>query len=75
MSGSGADDEDRAEAARTILAVAHGLGMEVIAEGVETPGQARALSEMECDYALGPRFSRPIDANGAGAILAAEPVW
>ena len=75
VSGAGAGDEDRAEVVRTILGVAHGLGMEMIAEGVETPEQARALAEMECDYAVGPRFSRPVDADGAGAILAAEPVW
>lgn len=74
-SRAGVRDEDRDEVVRTILAMAHGLGIEVIVEGVETPEQARALAEMECDYALGPRFSRPVDANGAGAILAAEPVW
>ena len=72
---AGAGDEERTEVARTILALAHGLGMEVIAVGVETPEQADALSEMDCDYALGPRFSRPVDADGAKAILAAEPVW
>ena len=75
VNGAGAGDEDPAEVVRTILAVAHGLGMEVIAEGVENPEQAHSLSEMECDYALGPRFSRPVDADGAVAILAAEPVW
>lgn len=75
VSGVGAGNGDRAEVVRTILAVAHGLGMEVIAEGVETPEQAHALSEMECDYALGSRFSHPVDADGAGTILAAEPVW
>ena len=75
VSEVGAGDEDPAEVVRTILAVAHGLGMEVIAEGVENPEQAHSLSEMECDYALGPRFSRPVDADGAVAILAAEPVW
>ena len=75
VGGAGAGDEDRAEVARSILALAHGLGMEVIAEGVETPEQARALSDMECDYAVGSRFSRPVDARGAEAILAAEPSW
>ncbi len=66
---------DQAEVARTILAVARGLGMEVMAEGVETIEQTRALQEMECDYARGPRFSQPVDAEGAEAILAGEPSW
>jgi EAL domain-containing protein (putative c-di-GMP-specific phosphodiesterase class I) len=49
--------------------------MEVVAEGVQTHEQMRALSEMYCDYAQGPRFSRPVDADRAEAILAAEPSW
>nr|MDP9480761.1 EAL domain-containing protein [Actinomycetota bacterium] len=49
--------------------------MDAVAEGVETEGQLELLKEMECDYAQGYRFSRPVDSEGAWAILAAEPVW
>lgn len=69
------ETEDRAEVARTILTVAHEFGMEVLAEGVQTHEQMRELSEMDCDYAQGPRFSQPVDAEKAKAILAAEPLW
>ena len=72
---TGAETEDRAEVARTILTVAHEFGMEVLAEGVQTHEQMQALREMECDYALGPRLSRPVGAERAEAILAAEPTW
>ncbi|MGI9048919.1 MAG: putative bifunctional diguanylate cyclase/phosphodiesterase, partial [Rubrobacteraceae bacterium] len=69
------EKKDRAEVVRTILTVAHEFGMEVVAEGVQTHEQMRALSEMYCDYAQGPRFSRPVDADRVEAILAAEPSW
>ena len=72
---TGLEKRDSAEVARTILAVAHEFGMEVVAEGVQNREQMRTLSEMYCDYAQGPRFSRPVDAEKAEAILAAEPSW
>lgn len=68
-------EEDPAELARTILTVAHELGLEVMAEGVDSSEQLRVLSEMECDYAQGNRFSHPVDNEGVEAILAAEPSW
>jgi diguanylate cyclase (GGDEF)-like protein len=68
-------DENQEELARTILTVAHELGLEVLAEGVDTPEQSRILSEMECDYAQGNRFSHPVNTKGAEAILSAEPFW
>lgn len=68
-------DEDPAEIARTVLTVAHELGLEVLAEGLDTSEQLQVLSEMECDYAQGTHFSHPVDTKGAEAILAAEPSW
>jgi len=55
---TGWENKDRVEVARTILTVAHEFGMEVVAESVQTHEQMRTLSEMYCDYARGPRFSR-----------------
>jgi diguanylate cyclase (GGDEF)-like protein len=60
---------------QTIVALAHNLGMQVIAEGVETEGQVERLKEMGCQYAQGYFFSRPVDGDSASALLDAdEPV-
>jgi diguanylate cyclase (GGDEF)-like protein/PAS domain S-box-containing protein len=48
---------------RNTIALAHDLGMSVVAEGVETEAQRRLLLEMGCDYAQGFLFSRPVDAD------------
>ena len=74
MGGAGGPEEG-VEIVRTILTMAHQLGMDAVAEGVETEGQLEILKEMECDYAQGYRFSRPVDAEGVGAILDVEPAW
>jgi EAL domain-containing protein (putative c-di-GMP-specific phosphodiesterase class I) len=71
----GVETENRAEVVRTILTMAHEFGMEVVAGGVQTHEQMQALSEIDCDYAQGPRFSQPVNAEKAEAILAAEPSW
>ena len=44
---------------RTIVGMAHALGMRVVAEGVETAGQVRALREMSCNEIQGFLISRP----------------
>jgi diguanylate cyclase (GGDEF)-like protein/PAS domain S-box-containing protein len=65
------DGEGR-EIIRTIMALAQGLELQVIAEGVETDEQAGALKELRCDYAQGYKYSRPVPAEQAEALLAAE---
>jgi diguanylate cyclase (GGDEF)-like protein len=49
--------------ARTIVALGHGLGLKVVAEGVETEQQRRILLEQGCDLAQGYLFSRPLPAE------------
>lgn len=53
----------------TILALADTLGMEAIAEGVETAEQATKLQELNCRYAQGFFFSRPLDTASAEAFI------
>ena len=53
-----------------IVLMAHKLGMVVVAEGVETAGQAEVLRAMGCDFAQGYYYSKPVDLEGAESLLA-----
>jgi len=66
--GLGEDVEDTA-IVHTIIELAHTLGLEVIAEGVETEEQARLLSEMGCDLAQGYHFARPLPPDEIPGVL------
>jgi len=59
-----------AEIVQTILALAHDLGMKVVAEGIETDEQLSKLKAMECEYGQGYLFTKPIDSQMAGNLLA-----
>jgi EAL domain-containing protein (putative c-di-GMP-specific phosphodiesterase class I) len=54
---------------RAITRLAHELGMEVIAEGVETERQASCLKSLDCGYGQGNWFSRPLDAESVTAMM------
>jgi len=58
--------------ARTIVLLAHNLGMEVIAEGVETTKQLSELRSLNCQYAQGYLFSQPQEASSAEALVVLE---
>jgi len=53
----------------SILDMARVLGLEVVAEGVETADQADFLRTRNCDFAQGYLFSHPIDAATFGTLL------
>ena len=48
---------------KAIIRMAHELGMQVVAEGVETPTQRDLLAEAGCDYGQGYLFARPMPAE------------
>jgi diguanylate cyclase (GGDEF)-like protein/PAS domain S-box-containing protein len=58
-----------AEIIRTIVSLASNLGMDVVAEGVETGEQVIQLSGLNCEYVQGYLISRPIDAEAARALI------
>ncbi|CAN5176951.1 hypothetical protein BH24PSE2_BH24PSE2_21290 [soil metagenome] len=62
---------DRAIVTATI-ALAHGLGLKVTADGVETEWQKRFLKQAECDYAQGRHYSQPLDGDAAARLLNAR---
>ena len=55
---------------KAIVSLAHNLGMEVIAEGVETRAQADALRALGCRRGQGFLFSQPVPAEDAERLLA-----
>jgi diguanylate cyclase (GGDEF)-like protein len=59
---------------RFIIGLAHGLGMRVTAEGVETSKQAAWLEEQGCDRLQGYFFSRPVGPDGIPGIIARSPM-
>ena len=61
-----------AEIVRTIVSLAKALQMEVIAEGVENPGQLHQLRELEVQSAQGYFFSRPLDAQAFRELVVAR---
>jgi len=58
---------------QAIVAMAHRMGLHVVAEGVETAPQALALRDTGCDQAQGYHYARPLDAAEAGSFLAPGP--
>jgi EAL domain-containing protein (putative c-di-GMP-specific phosphodiesterase class I) len=54
----------------SIAALAHNLGMDVIGEGVETPGQLEELRVLRCEYGQGNLFSSAMDDGAASRFLA-----
>jgi len=58
-----------------IIALAHVLGMETIAEGVETAEQLRALRDLGCDMAQGNYLSEPLTDEELPGFLATDPRW
>ncbi len=60
---------------RTIVALAHALGMDVIAEGVETAAQLAKLRAIGCEYGQGYFFAKPLPSDEATALMASEPQW
>ena len=60
---------DDATIVRTVIAMAHSLGLEVCAEGVETPEQLAFLRQERCDRIQGFLYARPMDPARLTAFL------
>jgi predicted signal transduction protein with EAL and GGDEF domain len=54
---------------RSLISLAHDLGMEVIAEGAETDSDAVELYQLGCEYARGAYFGEPMSGDDAKTLL------
>ena len=63
------DDVDDKAIVGAIISMARSLGVQTLAEGVETPGQLEFLRECGCDEAQGYYFSRPVPADALADLL------
>jgi diguanylate cyclase (GGDEF)-like protein/PAS domain S-box-containing protein len=67
--GKVTDDAGDAAIVRSLIAMAHNLGLEVIAEGVETEAQAAFLLNEQCEEAQGYLYAKPLPAADFEAYL------
>jgi diguanylate cyclase (GGDEF)-like protein/PAS domain S-box-containing protein len=64
------DDDTSVDVVRAVASLAHALGLEVLAEGVETDEQLARLREADLDRAQGYLFSRPLSEEALARLLA-----
>jgi diguanylate cyclase (GGDEF)-like protein len=67
--------DERPEIVEAIVSLAHNLGMDVTAEGIETAEQLARLRELGCEHGQGYYFARPMPADAAEAMLRRDPRW
>jgi diguanylate cyclase (GGDEF)-like protein/PAS domain S-box-containing protein len=72
---SGGGEGNTMEIARTIMPMAKNLRLDVVAEGVETIEQVTLLKRLQCKYAQGYYFSKPLAPEEVAPILSEEPSW
>ncbi|MEJ2465960.1 MAG: EAL domain-containing protein [Candidatus Thiodiazotropha sp.] len=63
------DDPADRELVNAAIAMAHGLGLKVVAEGVETEDQLKHLTAQGCEYGQGYLFSKPLSAEELTVLL------
>ena len=66
---------DNCEIVRTIITLARSLGMQAIAEGVETAYQVAHLTNLGCQAAQGYFFAKPLNRTLAESIIMNNPQW
>lgn len=64
-----AHNKSNASIIQSIISLAHGLGLKVVAEGVETTEQFAFLKENYCDYIQGFYFNPPLDVDTITQLL------
>ncbi len=69
------EKHDNLEIVRVILALAHSLRLDVVAEGVETEQELQTLREFGCTFGQGYLMSRPLSSANMDLLLTTNPSW
>lgn len=72
VSAMGDGDESAATIVKSIVSLGQNLGLDVVAEGVETPSAMTRLAMLGCDYAQGHLFAPPMTVDELAAYLDAS---
>ena len=67
-------DENNFEVVRTIISLAHTLGMKVVSEGIEKNSQLEQLQSLGSEFGQGFFFSRPLNAESAELMISSNLV-
>ncbi len=67
--------DENFEIVRTIATLAHTLGMDIVAEGVETLEQFATLRDLGCEFAQGYLFAPPLNVQAASDMIANQRSW
>jgi diguanylate cyclase (GGDEF)-like protein len=68
-------DDRSYQLVRTVRLLAQNVGLSVVAEGVETSEQLRAIRGLGCEFAQGFLFSKPVSVDEVDALLTKDPHW
>ncbi len=63
------------EIVKTIISLGQQLGMDVIAEGIETAAQLQRLRDLSCNYGQGYFFAKPVPEDVAAVMVAEDKDW
>lgn len=66
-------NQNSLETVQMIVTLAHGLGLDVVAEGIETEAEFEILQQLGCEFGQGYWYAPPLDATQAFARLVAPP--
>ncbi len=66
------DNIEKLGIVRAIVTLAHNLGMDTIAEGIETVNQLAQLKALKCEYGQGFYLSKPLDKEILGNLIASD---
>lgn len=62
-------DEQSEIIVRSVISLAHNLGLKVVAEGTDDPSHVELLKKWKCDYAQGYLFAKPLKSSEADGFL------